>query len=40
LLDDVALTKDDFADADPHKAEAAAESIDLGNEIGGGGVDG
>jgi hypothetical protein len=40
LLDHLALTKDDLADALAHQAEASAQGLDLGNEISGGGVDG
>ncbi len=40
LLDNLVLTKDDFADAGTHKTEAAAERIHLGDDIGGCGVDG
>ena len=40
LLDHFALTKDDFADALADEAQASAQRFDLGDEIGGGGVDG
>ncbi|MGH7063205.1 MAG: hypothetical protein ACREET_03905, partial [Stellaceae bacterium] len=40
LFDDLALPEDDFADASADEPEAAAQSFDLGSEIGGGGVDG
>ncbi len=40
LLDYFALTKNDFADALTHQAEASAQGLDLGNEISGGSVDG
>jgi hypothetical protein len=40
LLDHLALAKDDFTDTFADEAEAAAQRFDLGNEIGGGGVDG
>jgi hypothetical protein len=33
LLDDLALTEDDFADPVAHKAQPLAESLDLGHEI-------
>ena len=40
LLDHLALPKDDLADTFANEAEAPPQRFDLGNEIGGGGVDG
>ena len=40
LLDNLALTKDDFADPLADEAQAAAQGFNLGNEISGGRVDG
>ena len=40
LFDHLALPEDDLADAVANQTEAAAQSFDLGSEIGGGGVDG
>jgi hypothetical protein len=40
LLDNLMLTKDDLADAGANQAEAAAQRLDLSDEVGGAGVDG
>ena len=40
LLDHFPLTKNDLADTFTDETQAAAERFDLGNEIGGGGIDG